>query len=136
MHNIKTTKMELLSPNIFVKDIRATIEFYKLLGFQLTMTVPEEGNGELVWAMMVCGKVTMMFQTFQSLGDTLPQVSRQDGGSLILYINIKNIRDLYESVKDKITIVHGLEKTFYGATEFSVSDNNNYLLTFAEHERA
>jgi uncharacterized glyoxalase superfamily protein PhnB len=126
--------MESLSPNIFVKDIKATIEFYKLLGFQFTITVPEEGKGELVWAMMVCGKVTVMFQTFQSLGNTLPQVSRQDGGSLLLYINLKDIRSFYERVKDKTTVVHGLEKTFYGATEFSIIDNNNYLLTFAEHE--
>ena len=28
----------------------------------------------------------------------------------------------------------GLEKTFYGATEFSIIDNNDYLLTFAEQE--
>jgi uncharacterized glyoxalase superfamily protein PhnB len=126
--------MESLSPNIFVKDIRATVEFYKMLGFEFTMTVPEEGKGELVWAMMICGKVTIMFQTFQSLGNTLPQISRQDGGSLLLYINLRNIRSFYESIKDKIRIVHGLEKTFYGATEFSITDNNNYLLTFAEHE--
>lgn len=126
--------MESLSPNIFVKDIRATIEFYKLLGFRLAITVPEKGEGEFIWVMMACGNVTVMFQTFQSLGDTLPQVSRQDGGSLLLYIRLKNIRSFFESIKDKTTVVHGLEKTFYGATEFSTTDNNNYLLTFAEDE--
>ena len=44
------------------------------------------------------------------------------------------INDLYEKIKDKVTIYKGLEKTFYGATEFSIVDNNNYILTFAEHE--
>jgi len=126
--------MDSLSPNLFVKDIQATIDFYKTLGFQLLVTVPEEGKSPLVWAMMACGNVNFMFQTFESLGDTLPQISRQDGGSLLLYIKLKNIRSFFETVKDKVTVVHGLEKTFYGATEFSITDNNNYLLTFAEDE--
>ena len=142
--------MESLAPNLFVKDINATIDFYRLLGFQLAMSVPNEAQGSPdkgpdkspvspspispLWAMMTNGKVTMMFQTVESLGDTLPAISRKDGGSLLLYINLTDIRGFFESIKDKVTILNGLEKTFYGATEFSILDNNNYVLTFAEHE--
>jgi uncharacterized glyoxalase superfamily protein PhnB len=135
--------MESLAPNLFVKDINATIDFYSRLGFQLTMSVPDQGQGNpdspssndpLVWAMMTNEKVTMMFQTIESLGDTLPAIRRTDGGSLLLYINLSGIRDFFESIKDKVTVLQGLEKTFYGATEFSILDNNNYVLTFAEHE--
>lgn len=126
--------MESLSPNVFVRDMTATIGFYKQLGFQLIATVPESGDAPLVWAMMVAGNVTMMFQSYESLGQGLPAVRREDGGSLLLYIKLKGIRDFFDQLKDKVTIVHGLEKTFYGATEFSVLDNNNYVLTFAEDE--
>ena len=126
--------MESLSPNVFVRDMTATISFYKQLGFQLIATVPESGDAPLVWAMMVAGNVTMMFQSYESLGQGLPAVRREDGGSLLLYIKLKGIRDFFDQLKDKVTIVHGLEKTFYGATEFSVLDNNNYVLTFAEDE--
>ena len=139
-----SSNLDSLSPNLFVRDIRSTIEFYKILGFSLIMSVPGEnvpgenvpgeGERELVWAMVTSGKVTFMFQTFQSLGDTLPQVSRQDGGSLLFYIKIQQIRAFFESIKDKVNVVHGLQKTFYGATEFSITDPNNYLLTFAEDE--
>jgi uncharacterized glyoxalase superfamily protein PhnB len=125
--------MESLVPNIFVRDMNATIAFYKILGFDLAMTVPEKGD--YVWVMMTSGNVSIMFQTFTSLGDTLPDVSRQDGGSLLLYIKLKNIRTFFDSVKDKILVLHGLEKTFYGATEFSVKDINGYILTFAEDEK-
>ena len=125
--------MESLSPNIFVKDINATIAFYKILGFELTMTVPEKGD--YVWAMMTCGGVSIMFQTFASLGDALPDVSRSDGGSLLLYIKLKYIRAFFTSVKDKVAVLQGLEKTFYGATEFSIKDTNGYILTFAEDEK-
>jgi uncharacterized glyoxalase superfamily protein PhnB len=125
--------MESLSPNFFVKDINATISFYKLLGFATIVTVPETGE-DLVWAMMMKGNVTVMFQTFESLADELPNISRTDGGSLLLYIKLTGIRAFFEELKDKVTVLKGLEKTFYGATEFSILDNNNYVLTFAEDE--
>ena len=125
--------MESLAPNIFTNNIQETVALYTLLGFEVTMSVPEKGD-ELVWVMMVNGSVTIMFQTFQSLEAELPEISRKDGGSLLLYINLKNIREFFEQIKDKVKVLKGLEKTFYGATEFSILDNNNYVLTFAEHE--
>lgn len=125
--------METLSPNIFTHNITQTIEFYKLLGFTLAMSVPEEGP-DYVWAMMTNGSVNFMFQTFESLADELSEITRTDGGSLLLYINLKGIQDFFEQVKDKVEVLKGLEKTFYGATEFSIKDNNGYVLTFAEHE--
>jgi uncharacterized glyoxalase superfamily protein PhnB len=123
--------MESLSPNIFVKNMDETIAFYKHLGFQLIATVPEDGNN-LIWSMMMNGNVTVMFQSYESLGDELPWISRKDGGSLLLYIKVTHIIKFFESVKDRVTVLKGLEKTFYGATEFSILDNNNYVLTFAE----
>ncbi|HEY4065208.1 MAG TPA: VOC family protein [Puia sp.] len=126
--------MTSLSPNIFVKDIQATIAFYEQLGFKLVMSVPEQTQADLVWAMMTNGSVTFMFQTFTSLADDLPPISRQDGGSLLLYINLTNIHAFFDNIKEKVNVLKGLEKTFYGAIEFSITDNNNYVLTFAEHE--
>jgi uncharacterized glyoxalase superfamily protein PhnB len=124
--------MQSLTPNIFVKDINATIAFYQSLGFQLVASVPETGN--YVWVMMVNSAVTMMFQTYESLGEDLPNIHRQDGGSLLLYIKLKNIRQYFEDIKQMVTVLKPLEKTFYGATEFSILDNNGYVLTFAEDE--
>jgi len=128
--------MDSLAPNIFVKDINATITFYQQLGFRLIMSVPQQGEGDLVWAMMTNGNVTIMFQTFLSLGDTLPTISRQDGGSLLFYIRLPRIREFFSQIKDNVNVVQDLQKTFYGATEFSITDNNNYVLTFAEDEEA
>lgn len=125
--------MKSISPNIFVRDINETIDFYRQLGFSLTTTVPEEGD--LIFAMMTCGDVLFMFQTFESLGDELPAVSRQNGGSLLLYIQTNEIRKFFDRIKDKVNVIKGLEKTFYGATEFTIEDNNGFLLTFAEDEK-
>ena len=125
--------METISPNIFTNDMKATIAFYQLLGFTKTMSVPEEGD-DLVWVMMNNGSITMMFQTFESLADDLPEISRKNGGSLLLYINLKNIKAFFNEIQSKVPVLKGLETTFYGATEFSIVDNNGYVLTFAEHE--
>lgn len=125
--------MESVTANFFVNDINKTIDFYKQLGFNVVMTVPEEGD--ITWAMLTCGNVTFMFQTFQSLGNELPSISRQGGGSLLFYIKTTEIRNFFEKIKDNVKVVKGLEKTFYGATEFSIEDNNGYLLTFAEDEK-
>ena len=124
--------METISPNIFVNDIHATAAFYQALGFKMVTAVPDEKDP--IFVMMTCGSVTFMFQTFASIGNTLPLVSRSDGRSLLLYIQVKNIRAFFEKIKDKVTVVNGLEKTFYGAIEFSIRDSNNYMLTFAEDE--
>jgi uncharacterized glyoxalase superfamily protein PhnB len=125
--------MKSISPNIFVTDIKQTIDFYKQLGFEVAMTVPEQGDA--FFALMTCGSVTFLFQTFESLGNELPTISRQNGGSLLLYIQTTEIRKFFDQIKDKVKVVKELEKTFYGATEFSIEDNNSYLLTFAEDEK-
>ena len=125
--------METLTPNFFVENISETLAFYHQLGFKTVMTVPQEGN-DYVWAMMANGGVSVMFQTYASLGEELPEISRKNGGSLLLYIKLKEIREFFEQLKDKVQVLKGLEKTFYGATEFSILDNNNYVLTFAEDE--
>jgi hypothetical protein len=46
------------------------------------------------------------------------------------------IREYYDLVKAKAVVVREPEKTFYGTTEFSIEDNNRYLLPFAENEKA
>jgi uncharacterized glyoxalase superfamily protein PhnB len=124
--------MQSLTPNIFVRDIQKTIDFYTQLGFKVTMSVPEEGDP--VWVLMSCENVSFMFQTFDSLGDEIPEISRKDGGSLLFYIQIKEIRKFHDRIKDMVKVLKDLEKTFYGATEFSIIDNNGYVLTFAENE--
>ena len=110
--------MDTVSPNIFVTDIKQTINFYKHLGFNVVTTVPEQGD--IFWTMMTCGNVTFMFQTFESLGNELPTISRQNGGSLLLYIKTTEVRNFFDKIKDNVKVIKELKKTFYGATEFSI----------------
>ncbi len=125
--------MDSLCPNLFVKDIRASVAFYEKLGFTIVATNP--ATGEYVWAMLSNGHVTIMLQTFASLGDEMPAISRTGGGSLLLYIGIRGIRAFFENLQPPVTILQNLQVTFYGATEFSIADPDGFVLTFAEHEQ-
>ncbi|HRG58718.1 MAG TPA: hypothetical protein PK323_07130 [Bacteroidia bacterium] len=40
----------------------------------------------------------------------------------------------FEKVNDIVKILNGIDKTFYGAAEFSIEDNNGFVITFAEDE--
>lgn len=125
--------MKGLTPNIFVKDIAASLKFYEILGFTVTMKVPEQEP--FVWVMMTNGNVNMMIQSFESLGNDLPEVERgRSGGALLFYIAVQGIRSFFEEIKGKVSVIKGLEKTFYGATEFTIQDPDGFLLTFAEDE--
>jgi hypothetical protein len=123
--------MESLTPNIYVQNVADTLAFYQLLGFTPVVTVPENSS-DPVWAMVQNGSVNLMFESFSNIEGKLPEISREPGGSLLLYIKVKDIKGLLESIKDKVTVLHGLT-TFYGATEFSIKDLNNYVITFAEN---
>lgn len=125
--------MDSLTPNIFVNDSDKTIAFYKMLGFTVTLSVPDKEPYN--WVMMTNGNVGIMFQTFADLGKDLPDVKRTNGGSLILYIKLKSVRKFFESIKSKTRVIQELHKTFYGATEFAIKDCNEYILTFAEDEQ-
>jgi predicted lactoylglutathione lyase len=124
--------MESATSNFFVNDIQATIRFYTKLGFTVVNAVPNEQ--EAVWVMMQAGAVTMMFQNYESLGDELPQILRESGCSMLTYIQVKQIRKMRSELSSEISVLKELNKTFYGATEFSIVDNNGYVLTFAEDE--
>lgn len=121
--------MKSLSPNIFVHDMNQTIEFYQILGFFVINSVP--GDSGLVWAMMSCENVTFMFQSFQSLGNELPEIHRTKGGSLLFYIDVESVNTLFEKIRNKVKILKYPERTFYGTLEFSILDPDGYVLTFA-----
>jgi uncharacterized glyoxalase superfamily protein PhnB len=124
--------MHSISPNLYVKDIQVSLKFYQALGFTVVAQVPDEGD--LIFVMLKCGEVVIMLQTLASLGEELPEISRNQGGSLLIYIQTKEIRKFFDAIQGQVKVLKGLEKSFYGATEFSILDPDGFVLTFAEDE--
>jgi len=48
----------------------------------------------------------------ESLVNEFPSISRNSSSSLLLYIKIIEIRELFEEIKDKVNVLKGLEETF------------------------
>jgi uncharacterized glyoxalase superfamily protein PhnB len=126
-------KCTSLSPNIGVRNVNETVKFYtEQLGFQLIMSNPAEG--ELLWAMVGAGDVTMMFQEQNSLIEEYPELKNRGDGLLTFYVKVTGLIPLYKKLEGTDMIVKPLGKTFYGANEFAIRDNNGYVLTITEDE--
>jgi len=131
-----------LTTNMMVEDVNRTVDFYSnVLGFQFVMGVPEDSQ-EIVTAMqkdqalgfaiVKCENVEMMFQAKKSLALEIPEFSGMKiGGSLTFYIEVENVKGLYEELRDKVTIIKDMQATFYGKREFYIRDFNGYVLTLA-----
>lgn len=122
-----------LAPNLGVKDVDETVKFYtEVLGFNLAMSVPN-GN-KLQWAMVSNGGAVIMFQEQNNLIEEYPAIKgRSMSSAITFYIRMKNMNILYEKLKGTEYIAKDLHKTFYGADEFAVFDNNGNVLTITEN---
>jgi uncharacterized glyoxalase superfamily protein PhnB len=115
---------EKVVPMIHVSDVRATVDWYESIGFTVTDTYDDGGEG-LSFAILSFGKSEVMF----SSGG---QPSNQNRREVDLYVYVDNVDDLYRSLKDRVEIVKGLHNTFYGMREFIIRDVNRFWLTFAQ----
>ncbi len=130
--------MKNLTPNLMVVDVNATANFYQqVFGFQVIESVPdmvEPDSGKWQFAILHLGGVTIMLQNQRTLVEDVPSFSSQPiGGTLTLYIEVEDVRSLFEKVESHVTLLkEGLYETFYGTTEFTMRDPNGYILTFAQ----
>ncbi|WP_255495270.1 VOC family protein [Dysgonomonas sp. 521] len=124
---------QTLSPNIGVKSVDETVQFYtQTLGFKLIMSVPAPTGG-LQWAMVANGGATFMFQEMGNLSEEYPQLAgRPKLGAMTFYVKMKDMQTLYEKLQGTEHIAKEMHKTFYGADEFAIFDNNGHILTITE----
>ena len=54
------------------------------------------------------------------------------GGSLVFYIDVVGINDLYDQLKGKVEIAVDLRDVWYGRREFAFKDPDGYVLVYAE----
>jgi len=136
-------KLQKLTPNMIVNDVKESVEFYvEILGFKLNMAVPE--NNEIVendlredetysYAMISRDEVSIMFvkkDVFEE--DHLFLKDSVIGASVSFYIDVDDVNEIYISVKDRAEIVIDLRTAWYGMQEFYIRDCNGYILGFAE----
>ena len=125
-------KYQLLVPNIGVRDVKETVDFYsQFLGFKEVNSVSVDNK--LVWAMINAGNVNLMFQEQQNLIEEYNQLRDCSLNSLMTYyVKVKNKSELYDKVSNTEYLIKEIHTTPYGVEEFAIKDNNGFILVIAE----
>jgi uncharacterized glyoxalase superfamily protein PhnB len=136
-------KVNTLTPNLAVTDIRKTVRFYcENLGFELVMAVPVTQDGieqqlsdgkKYVYAMLKKDSIELMIQRIDTFQEDIVMAGQQDiGASVSFYMQGKGIETFYAELKNKNIQMSEIKHTWYGIKEFYIQDNNGYILGFAE----
>jgi len=123
-----------LIPNLIVANVEHSLAFYRdVLGFQQTVTVPDAAP--YVFAIMESGPVEIFLNDLKTAVAEYPAFAdRPIGGTLTLFIHVTGIAEIYETLRQQVTVVMPLEKKWYGVTEFAFTDPDGYIITFAERD--
>jgi uncharacterized glyoxalase superfamily protein PhnB len=125
-------QMKRITPVLFVKEIEPVLPFWvDALGFEKTIEVPHDGV-KLGFVALQKGGTEVMYQTYASLGDDMPQVSEAaKKGPTFLYIEVDDLNAVLAALKkQKMTMP---ERTaFYGMREVGFQDPAGHCLTFAQ----
>ncbi|MCL1972152.1 MAG: VOC family protein [Endomicrobia bacterium] len=123
-----------ITPNLMTESVEETIRFYtENLGFAEIASVPDEKTGKLQFVILGKDNLTIMFQQRESLAGEYPELAADKvSPGCTIYIKVDDVKKFAGDIGAKVKLIRDLHKTFYGANEFAILDNNGYVLTFAD----
>ena len=127
----KTMNVKTITPVLFVNEIEPVLPFWvDRLGFTKAIEVPH-GN-KLGFVALQKGSTEVMYQSFASLGDDMPQIAdAAKKGPTFLYIQVDNLDAVVAALKD-YKIVQPERTAFYGMREVGYQDPGGHYVTFAQ----
>jgi uncharacterized glyoxalase superfamily protein PhnB len=120
--------MQSLTPILLVDAIEPCLDFWKRLGFAVTVEVPE--GDALGFVILKNGPVEVMYQTRSSVAKDVPSMAGLPSSS-VLYIHVTGIDEVIAAVAGAPVVVEK-RTTFYGATEYSVREPGGSVVGFSE----
>lgn len=111
-------------PMIHVPDVRATVDWYESIGFNVVATYGNEDDG-LSFAIVSFGDGRVMFN---ESGETSTKRRRE----VDLYVYTDNVDELHARLKERVDVVEGPHNTFYGMREVIIRDLNRFWITFGQ----
>lgn len=112
-------------PMIHVPDVRATVEWYASIGFNVVATYGNETGSGYSFAIVSFGDGRVMFSQD---GETSDKRRRE----VDLYVYTDDIDEVYERLKDRVDVVEDPHDTFYGMREVIIRDVNRFWITFGQ----
>lgn len=121
--------MKKVTPVFQTQDLMGTIDFYtNVLGFTVDVLNPPE---KPTFCILEHGEIRIQF-FLPSFFDEEHIQQQEPCLTGQIYIEVENILELYESIKDRVKIEWGPEVYHYGRREFAIKDNNGYNIAFTE----
>ena len=103
-------EMTRIVPMLPVRSVRASIEFYRKLGFGV-----ENQNEGWGWAMLKLGECRLMVDQSINAHPEAPRTS-------VVYLSPDDVTEYHRRARENGLDVPDLEVTFYGMTEFRIDD--------------
>ena len=125
-HARPSTAARSVVPMIHVPDVRATVEWYKSIGFAERGT--HEEDGAMSWASLAFGETGIMLSEGGS-------PSTRDRREVDLYVHTVDVDALYRRLGGRVDVVEAPHDTFYGMRELIIRDLNRFWITFGEPSR-
>ena len=121
-----------ITPNLLVRDVKKSTEFYRdVLGFTMGETVPDKEPFVFVW--MKRDDVSVFLNDINAAAHDYPDAAKlPPGGTAAMYFVVAGVDAYHAVVAPKAKVVMPLTTQFYGMREFSVTDPEGHLITFAE----
>jgi Domain of unknown function (DUF3471) len=114
-----------VTPMIHVPDVRATVDWYKSIGFDVVATYGDGTGENYIFAIVSFGETRVMFNT-----DGEP--SDKHRREVDLYVYTDNVDELYETLKDRVDVIDAPCDRFYGMRELIIRDLNRFWITFGQ----
>jgi len=130
-------KFQKLTPNLVVRDVAASMEFYRsVLGFEPAIKVPDEPP--YVFGSVTSGGIEIFFNDRKAVAEDYPPLgARPAGGALTLFMEVEGIEEVLAAVqKSGAKIVMPLKQQFYGMREFAFEDPEGWIVTIAERVKS
>lgn len=126
------TRFTSVTPNLICRDIAASLAFYRdVLGFTITMSVPDAAP--YVFVGLERDGVPVFLNDVKAAAEDFPAMAATPpGGTATMFFAVTEVDAWHAVVAPKATVVMPLKTQFYGMREFSVTDPDGHLITFAE----
>ena len=118
-----------LIPLLQVGDMSDTLTYYReALGFQLDFTWPDAESPK--WARVSRDGVSLMFTV--DLGTSSSLFIAEKGNGVVFYLIVADVEVAYEELAARGAIIVQDIHDFGERKQFSVADNNGYVLAISE----
>ena len=119
-------KAQNLTIELMVDDVKRSLEFYKKnLGFIPFVKVPEQ---DPFFVIMKNNSVQIMLYHRNKFAEEIPKLKELKlGGSIVLYLEVDEVKKIFEKIKGNVKIIQEMHDTDYGTSEFSFEDFNGYI---------